>query len=95
VTISGRKASGTYRDGSPFRVIAPASQAQILTALQEKGVETWYSDSEQQSTTGWLMNLAPLALLAVLWFFMIRQMRLRANSAERNPAASNAPWPSS
>jgi cell division protease FtsH len=94
VRIAGKKASGTYRDGSSFRVTVPASQDQILVALQQKGVETWYSDSEQQSTTGWLMNLAPLALLAVLWFFMIRQMRPRATQ-ERNPSTSNAPWPSS
>jgi cell division protease FtsH len=95
VTISGKKANGTYRDGSSFRVILPSSQEQILLALQQKGVETWYSDSEQQSTISWLMNLAPLALLAVLWVFMIRRMRVRANPAERNPATSNAPWPSS
>jgi len=94
VTISGKKGSGIYRDGRSFKVIVPASQEQILIALQQKGVETWYSDSEPQSTTGWLMNLAPLALLSVLWFFMIRQMRLRANSAEAKPATSTAPWPS-
>jgi cell division protease FtsH len=77
--ISGTEADGTYREGDPFRVIVPPSQEQMLQTLRQKNVEVWYAESSSGSVS-WLMNLfAPLALLAALWFFMIRQMKTRAS----------------
>ena len=77
VRISRVHATGLYRDGNSFQVILPPNQEQVLRMLQEKDVEIWYADTEQ-STWGWLVNLlAPLLLLAGLWYFMIRQIRTR------------------
>jgi cell division protease FtsH len=74
VRISKTKVDGTYRDGSSFRVFVPASQGQMSEMLLQKNVEVWYADAEQ-SGFAWLANLvAPLGLLAALWYFMIRQL---------------------
>ncbi len=38
-------------------------------------------DASSGSWPSWLLNLAPLILLAALWFFMIRQMQTGGNKA--------------
>jgi cell division protease FtsH len=79
IRVSGTRIDGTYRDGRLFRAVAPLSQEQMLEALRQAKVETWYVDSSQ-SGLGLLINLfAPLALLAALWFFMIRQLRSKGS----------------
>ncbi len=89
VRISKVRVDGAYRDGSAFRSIAPASQEQMLQVLRQKNVEVWYTDSPEESGWGWLVNLfAPLVLLAALWFFMIRQLRTKANVENARAAAS-------
>ena len=91
VRIAGSSGKGTHSDGSRFRVILPASQEQMLETLRQKNVEIWYS--ADTSSANWWVNLAPLALLAALWFFMIRQMRSRANPrADAVAANSGTPW---
>ena len=83
VTIAGHQLTGTDRDGSLFRVITPANQEVLLEALQRQGVEIWFRDvSEGSVPLQVLGTLAPLVLLAALWFFMIRQMKLRQAQTE-------------
>jgi cell division protease FtsH len=81
VTISGTEIYGSYRDNREFRVIGPSSQADMLYTLHQNNVEIWFRQSSQGGWGSWLLNLAPLVLLAVLWFFMIRQMRLKRSAA--------------
>ena len=76
VTIARSRATGKYGTGGAFTVVVPASQEQMLTTLQQKNVEVWYADSSSD-TSQWLMNVAPLGLLAALWFFMIRRMQAK------------------
>jgi cell division protease FtsH len=77
VRISKVRAGGICRDGSSFRVVLPSSQEQMLQLLREKEVEIWYADTADDLGWGWLTNLvAPVILLAALWFFMIRQIRI-------------------
>lgn len=95
VTIAGTRASGTYRNGTGFAVNVPASQDQMVTTLLGKGVEIRYTDTSNTPAT-WLVNLAPLILLAVLWFFMMRRMQTKKRTAAEGPSATtNAPWPQS
>ena len=77
VIISGTQIDGKYRDATTFRVVVPSSQQGMLETLHKKNVEIWFRNTAQGGWSGWLLNLAPLILLAVLWMVMIRQMRLK------------------
>lgn len=82
VTIARSRATGNYGRGGAFTVVVPASQEQMLATLQQKNVEVWYADSSSD-TSQWLMNLAPLGLLAALWFFMIRRMQAKTKPIQQ------------
>jgi cell division protease FtsH len=84
VTILGTHVNGQYRDGQSFQVTAPSSQEGMIRALREKNVEIWFKDTSNGGWPAWLLNLAPLILLAALWFFMIRQMKQRQNPSQTN-----------
>ena len=77
VTIIGSVVTGLDAKGSSFRVIAPANQTAMLDALQQHGVDVWFKETTEQGWPSWILNLAPLVLLAGLWFFMIRQVQNR------------------
>ena len=81
VTISGREIRGLDDKGASFRVIAPPDQSAMIAALQQHGIEIWFRDSSAQDWPNWILNLAPLILLAALWFFMIRQMQMRSRKS--------------
>jgi len=53
----------------------------MLRTLHEKNVEIWFSDAADSGQSAWLLNLAPLILLAAIWFFMIRQMKQKRDQA--------------
>ena len=77
VTIAGSVVRGYDSKGGSFRLIAPQNQSAMLDALQQHGVDIWFRESPEQGWPTWLLNFAPLVLLAALWFFMIRQMQIR------------------
>jgi len=81
VTITGMEVRGKYRnDNSGFHTTAPANYPEMIDRLQQKNVTINFRDINSGSWT-WLINLAPLVLLAALWFFMIRQMQTGGNKA--------------
>ena len=80
VTINGMEATGKLGNGSSFHTIVPANYPDLYKELREKGVDFNVKDVSSGSW-GWLVNLAPLALLAALWYFMIRQMQTGGNKA--------------
>jgi len=81
VTVTGMEVRGKYlKDGSTFHTTQPANYPAIYDTLQGKGVVITIRDVSNSSWS-WLINLAPLALLALLWFFMIRQMQTGGNKA--------------
>ncbi len=92
VTIAGAEVRGRDVKGSSFRVTAPPDQYRMLEALQQHGVEIWYKDQSAQGWPNWILNLAPLILLAALWFFMIRQMQ---RSRRSSPVFGPPPSPDS
>jgi cell division protease FtsH len=85
VTIAGSVVVGLDAKGSSFRVIAPANQTAMLDALQQHGVDIWFRETTEQGWPNWILNLAPLVLLAALWFFMIRQMQRRRSGGVGPP----------
>jgi cell division protease FtsH len=80
VTVTGMEVRGKYSDGSSFHTTQPANYPEIYNTLQAKGVNMTIRDVTNSSWS-WLIQLAPLALLALLWFFMIRQMQTGGNKA--------------
>jgi ATP-dependent Zn protease len=62
----------------------------MLDALQQHGVEIWFRETPEQGWPNWILNLAPLVLLAALWFFMIRQMQKRRSGGD-GPSSSTPP----
>jgi cell division protease FtsH len=81
VTLTGMEVKGKLADGSQFHSTVPANYPDMIKKLQEKNVSITVQDVGN-SSWGWLINLiAPLALLAALWYFMIRQMQTGGNKA--------------
>jgi cell division protease FtsH len=95
VIISKNQIDGRYRDDQSFRVTAPASQEGMLQILHQKGVEIWFKDATSGDSSTWVMNFAPIILLGVLWFFMIRQMNLRKVQKQDGAVSQKADnrWP--
>jgi len=88
VKIAKTRVNGTYRDGGSFTVVGPPNQEFMLQLLREKNVDVWYAETEG-SAWAWLVNLlAPLGLLAALWYFMIRQLRKTGN-VQRSGSVAN------
>jgi cell division protease FtsH len=81
VTISGMEVRGKYRDGKGFHTTVPSNYPDMYKTLQDKGVSVNVRDISGGGWPSWLFNLAPIILLAALWFFMIRQMQTGGNKA--------------
>jgi cell division protease FtsH len=82
VTIIGMEVRGKLKsDGSLFHTTVPANYPDMIKTLRDKGVTITIKDISNGSWPSWLLNLAPLVLLAALWFFMIRQMQTGGNKA--------------
>jgi cell division protease FtsH len=87
VTIAGSVVRGYDAKGTNFRVVAPPDQSAMIETLRQHSVEIWFKEQPSQGSS-WMLNLAPLILLALLWFFMIRQIK-RAN----RPGSDNSGMP--
>jgi len=84
VTIDGQQARGKFKDKSGFHTtIAPGLMNNDLpTYLRGKGVIVTFRDVSGGVWSSWVFNLIlPIAVLAGLWFFMIRQMQSGGNKA--------------
>ena len=82
VTVSGMDVRGKYKnDNSGFHATVPGNYPDMIKTLRDKGVNINIHDISNGSWPSWLLNLAPLILLAALWFFMIRQMQTGGNKA--------------
>jgi len=81
VTITAQEVRGKEKDGSPFHTTAPVNYPDMIKDLRGKDVSINIRDVTNGSWPTWLLNLAPLILLAALWFFMIRQMQTGGNKA--------------
>jgi cell division protease FtsH len=82
VTIIGMEVRGKLKsDNSLFHTTVPANYPDMIKTLRDKNVTITIKDISNGSWPSWLLNLAPLVLLAALWFFMIRQMQTGGNKA--------------
>ncbi len=82
VTINLQDVRGKFQnDGTTFHTTVPTNYPDMIKVLRDKGVNINVRDASSGSWPSWLLNLAPLVLLAALWFFMIRQMQTGGNKA--------------
>ena len=82
VTINLQEVHGKFQnDGTTFHTTVPTNYPDMIKLLRDKGVVINVRDASSGSWPSWLLNLAPLILLAALWFFMIRQMQTGGNKA--------------
>src|SRR5213596_1853993 len=82
VTLTDVEVHGKYRnDNSVFHTTVPQNYPDMIKTLRDKSVNITIKDISNGSWPTWLLNLAPLILLAALWFFMIRQMQTGGNKA--------------
>ncbi|MFY9675374.1 MAG: ATP-dependent metallopeptidase FtsH/Yme1/Tma family protein [Terriglobales bacterium] len=88
VTIAGNVVRALDDKGANFRVVVPSNQTAMMDALQQHGVEIWFRETAEGNWPAWVLNLAPLILLGALWFFMIRQMRMRGKIQQDMPGAA-------
>ncbi len=81
VTVLGADVHGKFKsDKAPFHVIVPPNYSEMYKPMRDHGVNITVKDAAGGSYT-WLINLLPFALLAALWFIMIRQMQTGGNKA--------------
>jgi cell division protease FtsH len=81
VTVLGTDVHGKFKsDKATFHVIVPPNYSEMYKPMRDHGVNITVKDAAGGSYT-WLINLLPFALLAVLWFIMIRQMQTGGNKA--------------
>jgi cell division protease FtsH len=82
VRIIGMEVRGKYKnDNSLFHTTVPPNYPDMYKTLYDKGVVIDVKDISNGTWPSWILNLAPLVLLAALWFFMIRQMQTGGNKA--------------
>jgi len=82
VTLLNSDVQGTYRnEKTPFHTTVPANYPDMIKVLRDRNVNITVKDGSGGNWPAWLFNLAPIILLAALWFFMIRQMQTGGNKA--------------
>ena len=83
VTITGTDVTGKFRNArsGSFHTIVPPNYSDMYKILTDHSVNITVKDAQGGGWPTWLLNLAPLILLAALWFFMIRQMQTGGNKA--------------
>jgi cell division protease FtsH len=82
VTVNGSEVTGKYRDGNvQFRTTIPANYPDMYKTLRDHGVNINIKDQNSNAWLGFLIQLAPFALLLGLWFFLLRQMQSGGNKA--------------
>jgi cell division protease FtsH len=82
VTINGAEVRGHLKDGkTAFHTVVPTTYTDMYKALQDKGVNTTVRDTSSTGWPTWLLQFAPLILIAAVWFFMLRQMQTGGNKA--------------
>jgi len=82
VTVNGSEVTGHYRDDkNQFHTTIPANYPDMYKTLRDHGVNITIKDQNSNAWLGFLIQLAPFALLLGLWFFLLRQMQSGGNKA--------------
>jgi cell division protease FtsH len=83
VTVNGADVTGKYRgdEKTQFHTTIPGNYPDMYKTLRDHGVNITIKDQNSNAWLGFLIQLAPFALLLGLWFFLLRQMQSGGNKA--------------
>ena len=85
VTINGTAATGKYKEGAAsvlgFNTTIPPMYPDLYKDLISHGVNVSQKDPNGNQWLGWLLQLAPIAIILALFLFMMRQMQSGGNKA--------------
>jgi cell division protease FtsH len=80
--VDGAEVKGKYRDtNAAFHLTVPSNYPDMYKTLRDHGVNVTIKDQNSNAWLGFLIQLAPFALLLGLWFFLLRQMQSGGNKA--------------
>src|SRR5271168_5257042 len=83
VSVNGTEVIAKYRgdDKTQYHTTIPGNYPDMYKTLREHGVNITIKDQNSNAWVGFLIQLAPFALLLGLWFFLLRQMQSGGNKA--------------
>jgi cell division protease FtsH len=82
VLVNGSEVTGHWKDDkTQFHTTVPANYPDMYKTLRDHGVNITIKDQNSNAWLGFLIQLAPFALLLGLWFFLLRQMQSGGNKA--------------
>jgi len=83
VNVNGAEVIAKYRgdEKTQFHTTIPGNYPDMYKTLREHGVNITIKDQNSNAWLGFLIQLAPFALLLGLWFFLLRQMQSGGNKA--------------
>jgi cell division protease FtsH len=82
VVVNGSEVTGHWKDDkTQFHTTIPANYPDMYKTLRDHGVNISIKDQNSNAWLGFLIQLAPFALLLGLWFFLLRQMQSGGNKA--------------
>ncbi len=82
VMVNGSEVTGKWKDDkTQFHTTIPANYPDMYKTLRDHGVNISIKDQNSNAWLGFLIQLAPFALLLGLWFFLLRQMQSGGNKA--------------
>jgi cell division protease FtsH len=82
VMVNGSEVTGHWKDDkAQFHTTIPANYPDMYKTLRDHGVNISIKDQNSNAWLGFLIQLAPFALLLGLWFFLLRQMQSGGNKA--------------
>jgi cell division protease FtsH len=80
--VNGSEVTGHWKDDkTQFHTTVPANYPDMYKTLRDHGVNITIKDQNSNAWLGFLIQLAPFALLLGLWFFLLRQMQSGGNKA--------------
>ncbi|MCU1321704.1 MAG: ATP-dependent metalloprotease FtsH [Acidobacteriaceae bacterium] len=83
VNVNGSEVIAKYRgdEKTQYHTTIPGNYPDMYKTLREHGVNISIKDQNSNAWLGFLIQLAPFALLLGLWFFLLRQMQSGGNKA--------------
>jgi cell division protease FtsH len=90
VLISDNRIEGKYHNSESFAVNGPTNQDAMIQILRQKNVDIRFTENHPSGPASVLLTWAPLVVLAVLWFLMIRQMKQRRQAAVQTNAQNTS-----